>query len=479
MQKATNRVRLKKTWFNPLYFHLLHYIKIPTIRKIMVYGGKSSAKTVSIAQLFVVKGHTESASSINYRKEQSTIKTTLKNAFKKAITTTRFDNAYNVMDFIIRGSQGQEIVFKGLDEEGKIKGIENYKYLLFDELDQFTEEEWTQANLSLRGIPDQKLFATWNPVREDIWIKKELDSYEWDNLPLIIGDNELSRLDENSQVQLSRDGKILLIRTTYHDNKFITGGEHEGEFYGYRDENLIHEYELLGKAKPNWYLVNVLGHWGKPEIKRPFCYNFDKSKHVSKVPLEFNNTPIKFIQDFNVDPMANICMQDWFDKEGHHIRFYKEIALFNSGTEEMIETVKTRYTQAQLSNCMWTGDATSRKRTAEQTIKNSRHITSWTKIDQAFRLGKRLQTPRANPHVSDTRELINTMFALHPDIQFDPSMNLTINELIYTEATGEGDIIKDDRMKAEKRADFLDCVRYAFWTWFNDFENNMKKYGVK
>ena len=49
----------------------------------------------------------------------------------------------------------------------------------------------------------------------------------------------------------------------------------------------------------------------------------------------------------------------------------------------------------------------------------------------------------------------------------------------YTEATGTGDIIKDDRKDEGKRADFLDCVRYSLWTWFNDFETNMKKYGVK
>lgn len=475
MPKAMSNVRLKKEWFNPLYYHLLHYIKVPTIRKIMVYGGKSSAKTVTIAQLLCVKGHTESASSINYRKEQSTIKTTLKNAFKKAISTIHFDNAYEVMDFQIRGSKGQEIVFKGLDAEGKIKGIENYKYLLFDELDQFDEDEWTQANLSLRGMPDQKLFATWNPVREDIWIKKELDSHEWINLPLMIEGNELSKLDSRSQVQISEDGKTLLIRTTYHDNKWIVGGDG----YGYRDENLIHEYELLGKAKPNWYLVNVLGHWGKPEVKRPFAYNFSREKHVKSGLKKIENLPIRFIQDFNVDPMANISCQMWFDKDGHHIRFYNEVALFNSGTEEMIKTIQTSYTKPQLATCLWTGDATSRKRTAEQTIKGTQHLTSWVKIDQAFKLGKRLHTPRANPHVSDTRELMNTMFALHPDIQFDDGMTFTINELIYTEATGEGNIIKDDRTSKEKRADFLDCVRYALWTWCSDFETNLKKYGVK
>lgn len=475
-------VRLSSYWFNPLYWHLRHYVKIPTIRKIMVYGGKSSSKTVTISQLLTILCHNESQSAIAYRKEQSTIKTTLKNAFKKAISSIKFDSAYNVMDFSLRGVKGQEIVFKGLDVEGKIKGIEGYKYLLMDELDHFTQEEWNMANLSLRGIPNQKLFATWNPVRDDIWIKEELDNYTWTNLPLELEGNPLSRMHENSFIRLSDDGKILLIRTTYFDNKWMVGGydEEMDIHFGMRDENLIHEYELLGRVNENWYLVNVLGEWGKPEVKKPFAYNFSKEKHVSKTPLFFIPSIAKrFVQDFNVDPMANICGYQWFDNEGHHIRFVREKALFNSGTEEMIEHLKSNYTAQDHANALWTGDATSRKRTAEQSIKGTQHLTSWVKIDKAFNLGKRLQTPKANPKVSSTRELMNTIFALHPDIQFDPSMKFTINELTYTEATGEGDIIKDDRKDEGKRADFLDCVRYWFWTWCSDFEINMKKYGVK
>ena len=72
------------------------------------------------------------------------------------------------MDFKIANDKGSNIIFKGLDTEGKVKGIEGFTYLLFDEIDQFEQEEWVQANLSLRGLPNQKLFATWNPVDENI-----------------------------------------------------------------------------------------------------------------------------------------------------------------------------------------------------------------------------------------------------------------------------------------------------------------------
>ena len=71
------------------------------------------------------------------------------------------------------------------------------------------------------------------------------------------------------------------------------------------------------------------------------------------------------------------------------------------------------------------------------------------------------------------------MLALHPDIKFSPNMKRTINELTLTEADGDGGILKGDRKDLERRADFIDCVRYTLWTWCSDFETNMRKYGVK
>ena len=158
------------------------------------------------------------------------------------------------MDFKIANDKGSNIIFKGLDTEGKVKGIEGFTYLLFDEIDQFEQEEWVQANLSLRGLPNQKLFATWNPVDENIWIKKELDRYQWTALPNTIEGKPESKLSDYSRIQQSDDGKILLIKTTYHDNAWITG---RGDIP--RDQNLIDEYESLKEVDFNWYNVNVLG----------------------------------------------------------------------------------------------------------------------------------------------------------------------------------------------------------------------------
>ena len=43
------------------------------------------------------------------------------------------------------------------------------------------------------------------------------------------------------------------------------------------------------------------------------------------------------------------------------------------------------------------------------------------------------------------------MLAIHPDIQLDHTMTRTINELIYTEARGDGSIIQDNRSDEKQR----------------------------
>lgn len=210
-------------------------------------------------------------------------------------------------------------------------------------------------------------------------------------------------------------------------------------------------------------------------VAMPFAYNFNKSLHVTKTTIN-PNVPFRFVQDFNVDPMANIMCQIWRDNTGHHIHFHREIALFNQGTPEIIEVVKTKYTPLQLATALWTGDATARKRTVEQTIKGTEHLHSWKLIDNAFRLGQRLQVPRGNPPVASTRELMNYILAVHPDVKFDESMSITIGEMLYTQVDNDGDLIKRDRNKPEERADFLDCIRYAFSTWLFDFIDNPNRY---
>jgi len=136
---SNKTIKYSKKWFNPLFF-ILRDIQAtkPNVNKIFVYGSKSSAKTFTIGQFIEIEC-LKGLSAIAYRKESARINDTIKKSFSSALKYTRLSNAYTIMDKQYRNIVGGEIVMRGLDSESKVKGLEGYSYLLFDELDHFTQ----------------------------------------------------------------------------------------------------------------------------------------------------------------------------------------------------------------------------------------------------------------------------------------------------------------------------------------------------
>lgn len=295
-------VRFDKRWFNPLYFILNNSLKDHQISKVFVYGGKSSAKTISLAQILSKEAYVKGASSIAFRKESTSIPTTLKKSFNLVHDKLYLWPGFERQDRIYKCKDNtSEIVLKGMDTEEKAKGVESYKYLYFDELNQFEQAEFEQADLSLRGIPGQKIFGSWNPVDENSWVKVDLvDKYEFNDT------DEYGTLPcENSFVRISTCGTVLLIKTTYEDNYWTNGrpdGDHgNNREFGFRDEALIAKYEKLRTTNANSYKVNVLGEWGKTVFGGEFLKCWRTEIHTGLYPYN-PKLAIHLIFDENVNP---------------------------------------------------------------------------------------------------------------------------------------------------------------------------------
>jgi len=430
----------KKIRINHVY---LPYLKNKD-RYLILYGSAGSGKSVFAAQKVVARlvgeaGHRM----LVVRKVANTLRSSV---FQLIIDTIR---SYGLFDeFNINKSEmrithnptGNEILMGGLDDVEKLKSIAGVTSIWIEEATELTADDFDQIDLRLRGETEnyKQIVLSFNPIDERHWLKGRFF------------DNELE------------DATIL--KTTYRDNDFL-------------DEDYKRTLELKAKVNPNYYRIYVLGEWGREDIDKPFIYNFERIKHVGKVVRE--DKELRFSTDFNFNPFATIVCQMWFDKDGHHIRVLKEHALVNKGVIDKIELIKTSYTAKDMATCLWTGDATQRKRTVEQNIVNGKNLHAWEQIDRAFRLGKRLQVPNVNPNVSRSRDLCNFVFALHPDLVIDESCTVLINEIMYTEADDAGGINKKNRSNDNQKADFLDCFRYALNTWCNDIMDNPKKYGIK
>ncbi len=293
---------IRKSNHNDLFFILNELIKDKNIRTILVYGGKSSSKTISICQLLCKAIFTECANSIAFRKESAIIKTTLKKSFDLAFESMSLNEDIERLEFSYR-AYGSEIVLKGLDKDEKAKGIESYKYVYLDELNHFKFEEFEQIKLSLRGIEGQKIFASWNPVSDTSWVKTKLvDKYKWN-------ESEFNLPDEDSFVKISECGSAVLIKTTYLDNYWIVGSPMGN--YGFRDENLIREYDELKKSDPRSYQVNVLGEWGTIQNDAPFFYSFNESENYIESKLEYKSGYLDISFDFNISPCTLIIGNEY------------------------------------------------------------------------------------------------------------------------------------------------------------------------
>lgn len=385
----TTKITFKRQWFNPLYFILNDIIKDPTVRTILVYGGKSSAKTMSICQILAKEAVVNCKSTIAFRKESANIKTTLKESFTKAIKTTRLHNGFTPLEFSYPCYNGSKIVMKGLDDPEKAKGIESFTHAYLNELNQFSYKEFKDINMSLRGIPGQKIIADWNPVDEKSWIKVEyLDKKEF-------VDTDYTLPCKDSFVKKSVDGRIVLIKTTYLDNYWICGSP--CGTYGFRDENLIAEYEEMKTTDPESHQVNVLGEWGVIKPGRPFFHNLKNSMFKDESFELIINSYLILQFDFNKNPCTlSVSLINYRDKEFSWIDAFagNEKTLHDLSPLEAICTLfKMKYIDTGLVHPAFltiTGDASGKAGSADRKASDNfystiRKILGTTKGQQRLR----------------------------------------------------------------------------------------------
>ena len=458
-------ITFSKKWFNPLYFILNEIGKDDKIRTVLVYGGKSSSKTVSISQWLSKQAMITKSSTIAYRKQSNSIDTTLKKSFNLGQEMMRIDNGFKRLDKEYRCINGAEIVLKGIDTEEKAKGIESFKYLFLDELNHFTYLEYEQFQLSLRGIRGQKVFAAWNPVDEYSWVKTDLvDRYEFTET------NSFGILPSpESFVKISDDGKVVLIKTTYLDNYWIVGSP--CGTYGFHDENLISEYTNLKNKNYNSYRVNVLGEWGKTEFGGEFLKKWKSEVHVGSYPYN-PELALTIVFDENVNPYFPCAFFQIVEDNGsYHAKMVKVLAMKNpdNTTTGMIREIRRiLLTWDHKEPIFIGGDATS--------VKNDVKMEKGHDLFRIIQMGltgyrTQLIVPQSNPSVTMSGDFVNSI--LDGDIKgirfnVDEYCRIAINDFENTKEDKNGKIDKKTvtdpmtKISYQPFGHFVDIVRYFF-----------------
>lgn len=444
--KLTND-RFKKEWFNPLFYYIRHYLRCNDIREIYVYGGSSSGKTHSILQALLLDGYYTDYSTLVYRKEQASVKTTVKNECKAIIENLNLCNIKEY-DFEFRYKE-KKLQFKGIDKEGKIKGLKGFRKLYFDEIDQFKTEEHSQSKLRLRGEDGQQLIFSWNPVSEKHWIKEYLDSFEWINEPKLFNE-PYKNLHESSFVK--RCGNKILIKTTYLDNYWVVGGD-----WGRIDEHVINEFETLKRTNINLYNVYALGNWGILRNDNPFFYSLDIKIHYINEKYILNENQLLYLSfDFNKNPVT-LIIATIRDNECAIIDLITANEYTIDGLSPLVaccHIFKEKYIKSGIVNSAFlevTGDASGRSGGADKKLGKNFYTT----IQDELLINKhQVKLRKANIAHLLSQEICNT-FIYNCRFRIYKSAERVLDDMLSAQIVN-GSLLKD----GNNGMHFTDAVRY-------------------
>lgn len=468
---SNNDVKFNKKWFNPLYF-IIKKLMAEGVSEFYIYGGKSSSKSVSVCQFIAVECLLKQRNALIFRKEQSTIKTTIKETMKLAIDNSRLSNGYTVMDFSIRSMYNNRITFKGLDNEEKAKGVEGVSYILWDELNHFTYVEYSQMILSFRGDIAKAFFGTWNPVSEDSWVKTEvIDKDEWhewegDKLP-----------SEHSFIHVNKQGNKALIKTIYEDNYWTVGSP--CKTYGYRDENLLAKYERKKEFDYDDYLINVLGEWGIIRPEALYIDGFKPKINIGKVA--FNPRQIILLGfDYNV---GNSCVvgQMWEYSPGKWtIKIIEEYHLSggeNNDLEALCEKISVKWGKYDI---YYTGDASGNNGSAltQGSVGANTLVGNYLKtyVGKYYKHNRvTFKKFKKNPDTDLSGWICSFLFRiLGADFIINETCSILIRDLNKAEKLAGGKLNKDKANKGDY-GHVMDGLRYLIHAFCFDLWKDLSK----
>ncbi|AUC15421.1 hypothetical protein BTO06_09840 [Tenacibaculum sp. SZ-18] len=419
------KVKLKFNWklFNPNFHHLEKELTNIYRRFIWCYGGSSSAKSYSVAQAILIIGCLiENSDTLVFRKVSATIDETIYKDFKNIIYDLKLDRFFNCQAKKIKCVNGSQIVFKGLDDPEKIKGISSFKRVVLEEVSEFDYADFKQIRKRLRGIEGQQIVCMFNPINKEHWIKKKVFDMEEQNQlsKSLVDHNGVLRLNvEEKYTHVSEKwegGKIkvngeeyppnfVVIKSTYLNNFWVVGSPCKS--FGFIDIQTIADFDHDKKTDYNFYSIYALGNWGKLNKGGEFYKKFKAEKHVTdRIPYE-SNKPLHISFDENLHPYLSLSIY-----QASGLRSWKidEICLEhpNNSLAHVLKEFKRKYPPNREKVFLY-GDRTSLK--GDSKLKQGENF--FTLIEDSLKsdgytITRRL--PSKNPSVSSRGNFINEIF---------------------------------------------------------------------
>lgn len=458
------KINFKK--LNPVGFYLMRFLQDLTIRFIILFGGSSSGKSYSVAQIILIFTLWEGSNTLVMRKVGASIRDSIYQDFKTAADQLGITNLFRFSDgvkTITCLSNGARIVFKGLDDSEKIKGLSSFKRVVLDEESEFEEEDYKQIRKRLRGMVGQQIITTFNPIKETHWIKTQVfDKEKWHDIPKIVEiagrelppqltDVKSIRMNEPKSILNPRTKEIeehpsdtVVIQTTYLNNFWVVGSP-DGT-YGFYDEQCVADFERDRLNDPDYYNVYALGEWGVIRTGSEFFSSFNRGVHTGV--CEYDPTlPVHISVDSNVLPYISITYwQIALEGDKKHIRQIGETCADspNNTVRKAAKLVAKRLHEMGVDKVILHGDASTRAANNIDDEKRSFHDLF---IDTLQKEGIDVEdkVSNKNPSVPMSGEFINAIFdAVLPGLQItiDENCKVSTEDYMSVQKDVNGGILK-------------------------------------
>jgi len=445
-------LEIDEEFFNPIYWCFQESLNDNNLRYIIAYGGSGAGKSYSLVQAIVINLLSkEDENCLIFRKFGTDIKDSIYNDFKNVVSTFELEEFFLFQQNFIKCTlTGNYVVFKGLDDSEKIKGLAGFKKIVMEELSQFDYDDLKQIRKRVRGKEGQQIIMMFNPISELHWIKLELfDKDELIEVPTTV-----------QQKWVNKIGDTVIYRTTYLDNKYIVGPL----FY---DKHTIADFEKDKTRDYVYYQIYALGNWGSLRTGNEFFKNIRTEKHTR--PLVYNpELPLYFCFDENSLPYLACAI---WQLDNGIARQIDEIALDspdNTLKATCFEIVK-RYDGHQ-AGAFVMGDATSKKQDAKLE-KGTNFFTLILEYLERFR--PQLKLNSINPSVIMSKIFVDSIFnGDYEDINIvidSDNCKKSIYDYLNTKEDQEG--------KADKKV-ITNKVSGARYQEFGHFSDNLRYFAT-
>lgn len=321
----------------------------------------------------------------------------------------------NKTDLTIELPNGSKFLFKGLDDEEKIKSIANIDDIWVEECTEISDYGFDQLCLRLRSKkPFNQVFCSFNPVSKANWV--------------------FSRWFDTMTSQPRTDIKgTIVLKTTYKDNKFLP-------------DSYIENLEEMIHTNPAYYRIYALGEFATLD-KLIYTNWEEKAFNIDEV---IYNTQVVFGLDFGYVNDPNAFVAAGIDEANKIIYVFDEFYIKGLTNDKIAEEIIKRGYSKEVIIC----DSAEPK-----------------SIDELKMHGIR----RAKPCVKGKDSILNGINLLQQyKIYVHPRCNNIKEELLnytWTKDKKTGEYIN---VPIDKYNHLLDSIRYAVSTTVGKYVNKIK-----